>query len=84
MPRKNGLECLSEMKQNEKLKDLPVVIFSTSNSRDKISTLFNTGAHIYIHKTGDFSQLKEVIRHALPIALEKISSKSEVKYILNA
>ena len=84
MPRKNGLECLSEMKQNEKLKDLTVVIFSTSNSRDKISTLFNTGAHIYIHKTGDFSQLKEVIRYALPIALEKTSSKSEVKYILNA
>jgi CheY-like chemotaxis protein len=48
MPRKNGPECLSEMKQNEKLRDLPVILFSTSNSRDKISTLFNTGAHIYI------------------------------------
>ena len=84
MPRKNGLECLYEMKQNKKLKDLPVIIFSTSNSRDKITTLFKTGAHIYIHKPGDFSQLKEVIHHALPIALENKTSASRVKYILNA
>ena len=32
MPRKSGPECLSEIKQNEKLKDIPVVMFSTSNS----------------------------------------------------
>src|SRR5665647_2218424 len=29
MPRKNGFECLSEIKQNKNLKDLPVVIFTT-------------------------------------------------------
>src|ERR1035437_9311690 len=46
MPRKNGLECLAEIKQNEKLKDIPVVMFSTSNSWDKISELFKTGANV--------------------------------------
>jgi len=84
MPRKNGLECLSEMKRNEKLKDLPVIIFSTSNSQDKINLLFKNGAHVYVHKPGSFSQLKEVIYHALPIAVEKKSSNGRVKYILNA
>src|SRR5580704_5402709 len=30
MPRKNGFECLSELKVDKKLKQLPVIIFSTS------------------------------------------------------
>jgi CheY-like chemotaxis protein len=84
MPRKNGLECLSEIKQNKKLQDLPLVLLSTSNSKDMISTVFKIGAHVYIHKPGDFEQLKQVIHHALPIATEKIFSDSPVKYILNA
>jgi CheY-like chemotaxis protein len=84
MPRKNGLDCLSEIKQNKKLKGLPVVILSTSNSKDTISMVFEIGAHVYIHKPGDFMQLKQVIHHALPIATEKSFSNSPVKYILNA
>jgi CheY-like chemotaxis protein len=83
MPRKNGFECLSEIKNSKKLKSLPVIMFSTSNSLDKISAIFKTGAHVYIHKPGDFAQLKEVISHALPIATE-ISAGKKVKYILNA
>ena len=35
MPRKNGFECLVEIRENEKLKDLSVVIFSTSYPQDK-------------------------------------------------
>jgi len=84
MPRKNGFECLSEIKQNKKLKDLSLVMLSTSNSKDMISMVFKIGAHVYIHKPGDFAQLKQVIHHALPIAIEKIFSNSPVKYILNA
>ena len=84
MPRKNGLDCLSEIKQNKKLKDLPVVMLSTSNSKDTISMVFDIGAHVYIHKPGDFAQLKQVIHHALPIATEQSFSDSPVKYILNA
>ena len=84
MPRKNGMECLSEIKRNPKLKDIPVVMFSTSNSWDTINLLFKSGSHVYIHKPSDFAQLKQVIQHALPIAAEKIYSKNPLKYILNA
>ena len=84
MPHKNGIECLSEIKQNKKLKNLPVIMFSTSNSRDKIGMVFKNGADVYIHKPSDFSQLKQVIFHALPIAVENIFSNGSLKYILNA
>jgi CheY-like chemotaxis protein len=33
MPRKSGFECLTEMKDNSTLKDIPVVMFSTSYTR---------------------------------------------------
>src|ERR1017187_4447154 len=35
MPRKNGFECIVEIRENEKLKDLSVVIFSTPYPQDK-------------------------------------------------
>ncbi len=84
MPCKNGFECLSEIKRTERLKALPVIIFSTSNSRDAMTSLFKTGAHVYIRKPGNFQQLKELIYHALPLATDKLSSDSQLKYILNA
>lgn len=84
MPRKNGYECLSEIKKNDKLKNLPVVMFSTSNSQDKVSILFKKGADIYIHKPGSFAQLVQLIHHAIPMARENIFSNGTLKYILNA
>jgi len=84
MPCKNGIECLHEMKKNNQLKDLPVVMFSTSNSQEKIGLVFKSGADVYIHKPSDFSQLKQVILHALPIAVENPFSNGSLKYILNA
>ena len=84
MPRKNGFECLAEIKQDEKLKDLPVIMFSTSNAQEKINILFKTGADVYIRKPSNFAQLVQVIQHALPIAAENIFSNGKLKYVLNA
>lgn len=84
MPRKNGIECLSEIRHIEKLKNLSVVMFTTSNSPENINLSFKTGAHVYITKPADFEHLKQVISHALPMATEEIFSKKKVKYILNA
>ena len=84
MPKKNGYDCLSEIKHHEKLKALPVVMFSTSDSKDKASQTFKTGAHVYIRKPNEFVQLVKVIHHALNISTEKRFSNSDLKYILNA
>lgn len=84
MPRKNGVECLTEITQNDKLKNIPVVMFSTFYSKDTINTLFKIGARVYIRKTSDLAQLKQVIHHAISMATEKIVSVNQLKYILNA
>jgi CheY-like chemotaxis protein len=71
MPRKNGFECLSEIKENKKAKDFPVVMFSTSYPRDVnyeqgiINTLYNIGAVDFIRKPNDIEKLQEVIQQSL-------------------
>lgn len=83
MPRKNGSECVSEIKKNDRLKNIPVVIFSTSSNESVMKSLFKSGVHIYVRKPSDFGHLKEVIYNALPLA-EKTFSSGGVNYILNA
>jgi CheY-like chemotaxis protein len=86
MPRKNGFECLVEISENEKLKDLSVIILSTSFPQDRnyelgmISHLFKLKARVFIRKPHDFALLKQVILHALAMTAES----NELKYILNA
>lgn len=71
MPRKNGFECLSEIKFNDQLKNLPVIMFSTSYPRDMhyeqdiMKLLYKIGAMDYIRKPENFNQLKQVIQARL-------------------
>ena len=77
MPRKTGFECLTEIKENEKLKDLTVIVLTTSFGRgidyeqNLINTLSNIGAQEYIRKPGDFEQLKNVIHQSI----KKVANK---------
>jgi CheY-like chemotaxis protein len=72
MPLKNGVECLTEIKQSEDLKDLPVIIFSTSLDMTIVDQMYEKGAIYYIRKPGDFSKLKKVIGNALAISAENL------------
>lgn len=65
MPRKNGFECLSEIRQNEDLQKLPVIIFSTSNDAAFISWMYNSGANLYLNKPTDFNDLKEKVKKVI-------------------
>ena len=44
MPRKNGFECLLEIKLISKLKLLPVVVLSTSFEKEVVNQLYQNGA----------------------------------------
>jgi len=77
MPRKTGFECLVEIKEDEKLEHLPVIMFSTSFTKgidleDKLmNTLLKIGAQEYIRKPSGFEQLKQVIHQTLIKVIEK-------------
>lgn len=63
MPRKNGFECLSEIKGNPKLEKLPVIIFSTSYEQEVVNLLYKNGAQYFIRKPPAFLQFKNIIHH---------------------
>ena len=67
MPRKNGFECLTEIRQHQTLKFIPVIIFSTSNDQALVSWMYNAGANLYLSKPTDFRKLKESIQKAIAI-----------------
>ncbi|MBP7173341.1 MAG: response regulator [Cloacibacterium sp.] len=67
MPKKNGIECLHEIKQNEKFKDLAIAIYSTSSSEEDIENTFVSGANIYIKKPNDFGTLKKILSDVVTI-----------------
>lgn len=71
MPRKSGAECLEEIKQSEKFKHLPVIIYSTSSNIDVMDQLYGKGAQYYIRKPADFSNLKSVISRTIDLILQK-------------
>jgi CheY-like chemotaxis protein len=69
MPRKNGSECLKEIKLNKKLQHLPVIIYSTSLHEAVADELYNNGAHYYIRKA-NLNELQNVLHRVLIMLAE--------------
>ena len=51
MPRKNGAECVAEIKQDPRLKSIPIVVYSTSLRDEVANALFILGVHYYLQKS---------------------------------
>lgn len=62
MPRKNGQEVLAEIKTDDHLKEIPVVILTTSKSADDISKAYGLHANCYISKPVDFDEFTKVVQ----------------------
>lgn len=62
LPRKNGREVLAEIKANDSLKSIPVVILTTSSAEDDVLRAYNLHANCYITKPVDFNQFTTVVR----------------------
>lgn len=83
MPRKNGFASLGEIKRNDELQQIPVIIYSTANEQDKLKMVYRDAAHYYIRKPSEFSELKRVIYEALTLIAEnKTSLPGEENFVL--
>lgn len=67
MPFKSGLECLYEIKASVKLKNIVIVIYSTSASDEDVEATFVSGANIYIKKPSNFDALKKILKEVVTI-----------------
>ena len=62
LPRKDGREVLSEIKADDKLKRIPVVILTTSQAEEDILKAYHLNANCYISKPVDLDQFINVVK----------------------
>ncbi|MEM7103915.1 MAG: response regulator [Bacteroidota bacterium] len=62
LPKKDGREVLAEIKTDDNLKRIPVVVLTTSNAEQDILTSYNYHANCYINKPVDFDKFFDIIQ----------------------
>ncbi|MCM4174144.1 response regulator [Arenibacter sp. TNZ] len=83
MPFKNGFQCLEEIRNSPKLKDIPVVIFSTSASDIYVDKTYEQGANYYIQKPSSFQLLVKSIEKVLTLEMWPSPRPQKENYILS-
>lgn len=62
LPKKNGFEVLTEIREEPALKHIPVIILTTSSSRKDIVRAYDLCANCYITKPIDLDDFFKIIR----------------------
>jgi len=81
LPKKDGREVLAEIKQDDELKRIPVVVLTTSTAEEDIVRSYDLHANAYIAKPVDLKQFLEVVRvmEEFWLAVVLLPKKPEVK-----
>ncbi|MFD0774694.1 response regulator [Streptomonospora algeriensis] len=62
LPRKDGREVLEEVKRDEELSHIPIVVLTTSEAEEDILRSYRLHANAYVAKPVDFEQFIRVVR----------------------
>jgi CheY-like chemotaxis protein len=62
LPKKNGREVLVEIKADEELKRIPVIVMTTSKAEQDIHRVYNLNANCYITKPVELDEFLNVVR----------------------
>ena len=71
MPRMNGLELLAWVKQQPNLKNLPVIVMSSSEDPDEMNEVTTLGGSAYFVKTSSLDKLAEIVRKIISFLPEQ-------------
>jgi len=67
MPTMDGIQLLSRMKQNDRLKEIPIVVISTEGSQHRIKQIEEIGAYAFMRKPFKPEQTCEVLKPLLGV-----------------
>ncbi len=62
MPRMDGIEVLSRMKEAEGIRDIPVMMLTTTDDPREVEQCYRLGCSVYITKPVDFQKFAETLR----------------------
>ena len=80
LPGKDGREVLEEIKKDDKLKSIPVVVLTTSKAEEDIIKSYDLHANSYITKPVDFEQFIRVVKSIEDFWLEVVKLPSSKGY----
>jgi CheY-like chemotaxis protein len=62
MPKKRGIEALIEIKSDEDLRKIPIIVLTSSGAQEDVEESYNKGANSYITKPDYYGELKEIMK----------------------
>ena len=65
MPRKNGKEAIVLIKNNQKLKHIPIIVYTTSRREESVHEMTELGAVLFITKPSREKDLEDIIKRVL-------------------
>lgn len=71
MPVKNGFYYLNELRQDEELSQVPVIMFSTSINEEYILRSQQVGANYYAVKPYTFNELLQILKKVISMDFER-------------
>jgi CheY-like chemotaxis protein len=77
LPKKDGREVLREIKEDSSLKNIPVVVLTTSSNKKDIHGVYGLHANAYITKPLDFDQFIKVVESISNFWLEIVRLPSK-------
>ncbi len=76
MPGKDGFAALEEIRKNSKFKQVPVIVFSTSDDKVSVERSRHLGANYYLRKPNCYQHFQKTIRSVLDLDFKSSQSQS--------
>ena len=77
MPKKDGSEVLREIKENNNLKNIPVIILTTSSAEKDMLIAYDLHVNAYIVKPIDFDEFMKLIKSVEKFWLKAVTLSSK-------
>ena len=80
MPVKNGIECLQLLREDRKFDKIPIIMYSTSVSKNDIDKAYSNGANYFIVKPNTIEDIADMIKKICSMgkdALQTIPPREE-------
>jgi two-component system response regulator len=72
MPRMSGYEALSELKADQALRRIPIIVLTTSSADEDVLRSYDLGVNSFITKPASFQELTEVAKRVIDYWLETV------------
>ena len=81
MPGKNGLQCIQDLKANEKTADVPIVVFSSTSREANIEVAYEVGAHLFLSKPSSYSGLTNTLKKVMSLDWSNPDEVKDSQYV---